>query len=750
MGNFSLRLFFRIALRNREVYLLKIVTLSVAIASATIVILFSLNQFGYDRFHTDAHSVFRILEKNVSESHVGNRTTNQIPFDIRRRLEKKLKDSAILSRVLIMKGLTGIGDGEPIGDLKVHSADANISDVFTFDVLEGSATEFGVEGNTAMISASMAERFFAVTSVAGRNLFILSGEDTLGFKVVAVFDDFPENSHEEFSIFVSFDRRSVERLGFDAGNTGVYGRSLHPDLEQLNSKVAALANSSDLLYSAQPLPEIYFGPRISGEDSRHGDSYSVFILISITALILFLAITNYVNLTTLTLPYRSKELAVKKLAGTGQADLFFSFSKESSLIVLLSFLCGTLLMLLSAEWIDSILAIDVISLLMEGDIGLFAVMAGVLVALTVAPLFLTLRFINASPNRLFSTEKITFPRLKRTITILQLGTSIFLIISAVVIKRQINYSLLKEPGRNHDQVVYLDFPGDLTSEGLDKIRMGWKKHNANIVDVIAISQLPDRISSREINSPFYSIAVDPFFPYFFNLNMVQGNWFKANAGDSTMVLNEKGTRYLAQGENPNVIGVIEDISSQFNMPQKPVKYKVSTYLNYHYLCVRILEVDVRRTIVYLSDFFDGAKIYMLNARFEEWLLYQDKLNTLSDFLAIISAILSCCAIYGISVSLVRDKLKQIAVHKICGATGLNITFLLVREFVWSMFIAVLIFAPITYIFLTELLRNFVYATHLQWMDPLFPVAYCVLIVFILCGFQALNLRRKDLTSALKE
>lgn len=137
-------------------------------------------------------------------------------------------------------------------------------------------------------------------------------------------------------------------------------------------------------------------------------------------------------------------------------------------------------------------------------------------------------------------------------------------------------------------------------------------------------------------------------------------------------------------------------------------------------------------------------------RFEEWLLYQERLNTLSDFLAIISAILSCCAIYGMSVSLVRDKLKQIAVHKICGATGLNITFLLVREFVWSLFIALLIFAPITYIFLTELLRNFIYATHLQWMDPLFPLAYCVITVFILCGVQALNLRRKDLTSVLKE
>ena len=748
MGAFSLRLFFRITSRNREVYLLKIITLSIAIASATVVILFSLNEFGYDRFHRDAISVFRILERNVSESHVGNRTSNKIPFEVFRHLESRLKDSVTLSRVMIMKGLTAIGDGEPIGDLKVHSADAEISQVFSFNILEGSLADFGAKANTAVISSSTAERFFSETEAFGQKILILSEEDTLRLTVAAVFEDFPKNAHEAFSIFVLFNKATVQRLGFDAARAGVYGRALHSNVEHLSSRVALLANSGDLVYSAQPLPDIYFGPRVSGEDASHGDSYSVLILICITSLILFLALTNYVNLTTLTLPYRSKELAVKKLAGTSQTALFVSFSKESLLIVVISFVFGTLLLLFGAEWINSILSIDVASLMLHGDMSLIMVMSGVLLMFTMAPLFLTFKFIRASPNRLLSTEKISFPRLKRIITVLQLGTSIFLIVSSVVIKRQINHSLLKEPGRNHDQVVYLDFPDDLTSEGLYRIRSGWQKYHPNIVDVIATSQLPDRISSKEINSSFYAIDADPYFPNFFNLNMVEGNWFKPNAGDSIFVLNESGVRHMGQGNDHNVIGVIEDLSSQFNLPQKPVKFKTSTYFNYHYLCVRILEVDIRRTIAYLSSFFDGAKINILNARFEEWLLYQDRLNKLSDFLAVISAILSCCAIYGLSVSLVRDKLKQIAVHKICGATGLHITILLVREFAWSLLIALIIFAPITYIFLTELLRNFVYATHLQWFDPVYPLAYCALTVFILCGFQALNLRKKDLTSAL--
>jgi len=201
-------------------------------------------------------------------------------------------------------------------------------------------------------------------------------------------------------------------------------------------------------------------------------------------------------------------------------------------------------------------------------------------------------------------------------------------------------------------------------------------------------------------------------------------------------------------EYPNVIGVIDDISNQFNEPQKAIKFQVKDF-RYHYLCVRILEVDIRRTINYLSDYFNGAPVYVLDKRFEAWLNYQDRLNSLSNLLGIISALLSCCAIYGLSVSIVRDKLKQIAVHKIFGANSQNIALLLAREFVRELLMAIVIFGPLTYIFVTEFLRNFVYATNFQWQDPLLPVVYCIAVIVMLCGFQALTLNRSELASALK-
>jgi putative ABC transport system permease protein len=487
-----------------------------------------------------------------------------------------------------------------------------------------------------------------------------------------------------------------------------------------------------------------------GEEARHGDSYSVIILICLA--ILFLALTSFINLTTITLPHRAKELAIKKLAGTSQLGLLFDFVKESSALVAISLLTGLFIIIACSGFIESILNLQVLSLIFSGDLQLILIVSLLFMMLVLSPVLMTMRFIQASPNRLLSTDTITFPKLKRIITFLQLGISIFLIITSVVVRRQINYSLLKEPGRNHDQIVYLNSPSGITNEGIMAMRSGWKKYNPNILDVMAVSQLPDRIVSKEIGSEFYLLQVDRGFREFFDLKIQEGYWFGPNSGDSTFVTNKTGQERMKKN-HADIIGIVEDLSGRFNQPEKPVKIKLAQDYNYNWLCVRVLEVDIRRTVSRLSDQFsvpgETAHVHYLNTHFKSWIDYQDRLNTLSAILAILSGLLSCFAIYGLSVSLVRDKLKQIAVHKLFGAATIHITYLLVLEFVRQMAIALLIFGPLTYIFLNELLRTFVFATKFSWLDPVYPIAYCAFVIIVICGLQARSLNRSDIASALK-
>jgi putative ABC transport system permease protein len=744
----AFNLFKRIMLRNTEAYLLKVAALGIALATSIAITLFSLNEFGYDRFHKNAPHVFRVIKKNLDENYRGNRLSSKIDDEFIEALTIQHKDSLVITRVKIMEDVTMICDGEIVSNQKLHAVDTIIDYVFSLDIINGNIETFKTNRNSSIIvSSEFAEAHWGKTNIAGETIKLYTDNDTVQASIAAVFRSFPQNSHETFDLLMSFKTNDIEHLNFDPGETGVYGRTLGKKPGQFTFR-----DKRNTRYSLQPVTQIYFGPRVIGEAAIHGDRYSIIIVICITSLIFVLALTTFINLTTITLPYRSKELAVKKLAGITSESLIFGFVRESCTLVGLSLLISLVILLSVEPLIKSILGFSVSQMVMNLDLTFILIVIVLFTTLTVSPVFMTIRFVKATPNRLLSTDTITFPALKRYITFVQLGISIFLIIASVVVSRQINYSLVKEPGQNHDQIVFLSSPSGITNEGVNNLRNGWRKNNPNILDVMAVSQLPDRVLSKEVNSEFYQLSVDLGYRDFFNLSMVEGHWFGPNSGDSAIVINKNAKERLHAVQEP-VLGVIADVNGLFNQAAKPTKLRIGNDYGYHWLCLRVLEVDIRRTVQRLTDQFstssENAEVRYLNDHFRTWIDYQDRLNKLSGILAIIAGILSCCTIYALSISVVRDKLKQIALHRLFGATTLNITTLLLSDFLKQLGIAMLIFLPISYILLNEFLRTFIYSTKFSWLDPIYPVGYCLSVITAICILQAWNLKRTNSIKALK-
>ncbi len=744
----GLRLFKRIMFRNTEAYLLKFAALGIALATSIVITLFSLNEFGYDQFHENAHYVFRVIEKNLDENYSGNRLSSKIDNEFINAVAKQRSDSLIISRVKILERVSMIANGAVVSDQKLHAIDPTIDQIFSLELIDGNITTFKTQTNANIIvSSEFAEKHFGKTKVAGEKLKLYTFGDTVRVLIAAVFRSFPKNSHEKFDLLINFNRHAIEQLNFNPNETGVYGRTLGKKTDQFT-----FPDKGSTRYSLQPITEIYFGPRVLGEASNHGDRYSIIIVICITALIFFLAMTTFINLTTITLPYRAKELAVKKLAGMTRESLVFEFIKESCTIVGISLLISMVILLSAEPFVKSILGFSVMQMITHFDVTFILIVAALFTVLMVSPIFMTIRFVEATPTRLLSTDTITFPALKRYTTFVQLGISIFLIIASMVVRRQINYSLVKEPGQNHDQIVFLNSPSGITNAGVNNLRNGWRKNNPNILDVMAVSQLPDRVSSRVVNSEFYQLSVDLGYRDFFNLDMAEGHWFGPNSGDSAIVINETAKEHFS-GQHEPVLGVITDVNGLFNRAEKPTILKLGNDYGYQWLCVRVLEVDIRRTVQRLSEQFstssEKAEVRYLSDYFRIWLDYQDQLNKLSSILAIIAAVMSCCSIYALSISVVRDKLKQIALHRLFGASTLNIAILLMMDFLRQLAIALLVFLPFSYIVLNELLRTFTYSTKFSLLDPIYPFAYCVIVIIAICTIQAWNLKRTNSITALK-
>lgn len=740
----QLRLLIRLLYRNIEIYSLKILTLAVAFAALIMVSVFALHEFRYDRFHKNSSQIIRLIEKQETETLGRNKFSSQIPQQVYDQFTTV--EQSTFARVKVLNELR---INTPTGthhQQLMHAADAEITDIFTFRFIHGGVQEFQRNPSCILLSTALSKQYFGTTDAVGKELAITTFGDTLKLTVAAVYESFPSNSHQNFESFIRLYKNSLRTLGFDLSTSEVY--ALNTGKKSIERKIVNGAS-----YSQQNISDIYFGPRMSGEDVVHGDPYSVTILSCITALILFLALTSFINLTSLALPNRVKELAIKKLAGHSKLQLVLSFIRESFLISLMAFLVAVLILWLSWNYLEEAQVINLPELIIQELFFLVCIILIFLLLLVTAPLLMIGKFIKANAIRLLSSEAITFPRFKKVIIIVQLGISIFLIVSAIVINRQVAYSLVKEPGRNNYQVVYVNYPDGMTNEQLNSLRAGWKKSRPNIVNVMAVSQLPNQINSRDIHTGVYTISVDSEFNNFFDLEIISGGWFGPNDGDSMMVVNQSAFNQL-KGKSANIRGVYRDISGKFNLPEKPIQMVRSGNVSHNFLCIRILEVDILKTIGFLENYFSSkgqlTNVQFMNKRFEAWINYQMGLNSLTNVLTIIAALLSCCAIYGLSISVVKDKLKQIAIRKICGADLLHITYLLAKEFVINLFIAVLIFAPITYIVIQELLRAFVYSTELNWLDPVYPLIYCGVVIGSLCAWQALNLNRSDLSAALKE
>ncbi|MBK7651765.1 MAG: ABC transporter permease [Flammeovirgaceae bacterium] len=155
--------------------------------------------------------------------------------------------------------------------------------IFSFTSIDGDLKAFRTQKNSALLSEKAALQFFGTTQATGKSFEIFTIGDTLSYQVAAVFQNFPSNSHEDFEVFIPFESNKLKALSFNPDEFEVYGK-----LSQTNAlSIESTLSSPDKSYRLQPLPEIYFGPRVVGEDAKHGDEYSVLILICITGLILF-------------------------------------------------------------------------------------------------------------------------------------------------------------------------------------------------------------------------------------------------------------------------------------------------------------------------------------------------------------------------------------------------------------------------------------------------------------------------------
>jgi putative ABC transport system permease protein len=641
-------------------------------------------------------------------------------------------------------------------------ANNSFFDLFTFPLQLGNQTTALTEPNTVVISESFSKKLFSSGNPLGESLLI-NGES---FKVSGVMTDFPKNSSFQADCVTSFatclkdGRYGVKEWSewscniFVKLRKGTNPEQVAAKMEQL-SVLAAKIKDLKSLYPNQPFMELTPLEKIHFLPASNYQSTNPLILNVLILLIVILTLmgaVNFINFSTSQAPLRSKALVLRQVLGGKKRSSMGQIIAESVLLSIAALAIVLGIHQLSYPTIESLFGISGLSFggryLFFLWFFLFAVGFGILAGLYPA------WYITSSPvsqsikgNAHFLGKGKAFRSVLITI---QFVFTISLIVSAFVIEKQLNYWRNFDIGLHKEQVVYLHTTPRLQSRYqafADELTK-----NKSIVDFTYSESIPGgaiNCWSREVDGQQIQVCswpVDDHFLDFFGIKIAEGRKFaKGSKADiNTFILNKKAVEKFGW-ENPlerkidgvNFKGQVIGITENFNFSSlkeeiSPMLFWLTEGRKYN-LLLRIKPGNITETIDYIKSTalkFDGEnpiEVQFLDDALNQLYEKEEHLGRFIEFVSVWCMLLAVTGLLGLIIFICRDRIKEIGIRKVNGATIAEVVLMLNTDIIKWVVVAFVIAVPIAWYAMNKWLENFAYKTELSWW------------IFALAGLLALGI-----------
>ena len=794
-----LKNYLKIALRNilrfKTYSLINIVGLAIGLASFVLIILYIRYEFNYESHHEKANNVYRV---NVIQQHpnrVFKLTHSMVPLG--KALTEELPEITDFTRFeKAGKTLVKYKD-KRFYENNIYFVDQGIFNLFTIPVVNGNMNSALSDKFSIVTTESIAEKYFGEDNPLGQTLLLDNGDS---YTVTAVIKDFPENTDLSADFLISFN--TIKDLaGEDFMNNWVTTRLITYVLIPENQNLAAIEDKIAEIYRIHSTTEVkktfeleqFSRIHLYSDLSAFGDIQYIYIFLSIGILILLIASINFMNLSTARSTRRANEVGLRKVVGAGQWQLIKQFLGESILISFLALLIALLI-------VDNIL--PVFMNLTEQEL-FFPPLTdwhfyGLMILVT-----LGLGFLSGSYPALYLSA---FPpasvlkgqqgsgrkeaNLRRVLVVLQFSIAITLIISTLLISRQLEFMRNKELGFQKDQIVVVPVSDREFSKDIEPFKQALLT-NSNIKAATGSILLPSRIGmynnvTWEGAAENESIAlmqnkVDYDFLDTYEIEIVKGrnfsreypsdvvNYDRENIAGA-LILNEEAVRRFGwddpigktviqvfgdQRYYMNVVGVIKDF--HFSSLHNKIR-PLSLFLRLHYprrISIKIKPTDIQNTITYIKDTWNKFnpeypfEYYFLDENFAQMYKSEEKLQTLFSYFSLLSIIISCLGLFGLAAFAAEQRTKEIGVRKVLGASISNIVLLLSKEFTKWVLLANIIAWPLAWFYLNSWLDEFAYQTEIGWDIFILAGLMAIVIALLTVSSQAIKAAVTNPVEALR-
>ncbi len=789
-------------LQHKGYTAINILGLAIGLACFMIIIMYVLDELSYDKWHKNGDQIYRVALERSYPGRVRNyaiipHSYAEAMNDEFAEVEAATRLFYFAGNPIIIKHNDAIYE-----ESKYMWADSNFFDFFDIEVLEGNPKEAFVKPNSVILTKTLADKYFKGESAIGQTLDLLqNNNDLLVAGVVSdvphnshfEFDMLMSSKSLNFIQAPNF-------INFSALTYLMLHPETDPDaLESKFPEMVVKYASGQILnnfgvdyaeyqkqgngynYSLQKLEDIYLNSKLESEVKPPGSKQRVYFFLVIAILILVIACINFMNLATARSASRAKEVGIRKTLGSDRKQIAFQFFTEAIIVSLISGVLALMIHYVVLPYFNNLTnkSFDSGDIMKAGYLWMLVLITGItgiLAGTYPAVALSSFKPIDVLRGQFSKTRKGTL--LRNSLVVFQFGISVFLIISTILVYNQMIFTQNKELGFDKDHLITLQGAGGMTMSQEKTL----KKEIANLPGVVAVSGCSTQPGGNYFGMSFKpsgetemttgsALIVDDGYVECMKMEIVAGRAFAEEFADSSsIVINEAAAREMnltdpvgtqvvspANFLNPipdvqsiyTIVGVVKDFHFQSLHQKISPLFFVSNLRNFtpgvdNLITVRMNPNNFQSSlneIEILWNQFQPDLPFRYAFLDREWAnLYNQEMTARKVFSAfsILAIFIACLGLLALAAFTAEQRVKEIGIRKVLGASSFGIVQLLSRDFLKLVLIAIVIASPVAWYAMNNWLQDFAYRVEIEWWIFIFAGIISILIAFVTVSFQSIR------------
>ena len=767
-----LTLIYRNFLRAKSYFLINLIGLSTGLVCTMLIYLWVRDEFDMNMFHEKKDRLYQVMEHQKYADEI--MTTTSTPGILAETLKEDFPEVEHAATTTWVEKYTLSVEDHSIKADGYHVG-KDFFEIFSYRLIEGNASQVLQDKLSMVISKKLAKSLFGTDKdVVGRMVDL---QHEKSFQVSGVFEGTPSNSQTQFDFVISFElfkdeNEWVKSWGNNGPSTFITlkdGTNPKEFEEKIAEFVKKKEEQSNVTLFLQPFVDRYLYGNFENGQHAGGRIEYVRLFSVIAVFILIIACINFMNLSTARASRKAKEVGIKKSVGAQRGSLIFQYISESMITTVFSVLVAWVIVWLLLPQFNVITGKKIIMTLNDPQMLLW--FAGItLITGLIAGSYPALYLSGFKPAAVLKGEmKGSLGELwaRKGLVIFQFFLSVVLIVSVLVIYKQIQFVQTKNLGYKKDHLIQLPIEGKVRTN-LETFLSEVKK----VPGVVDASSSGHSFLGRNNNTSglewkgknpddmilFENVKVNYGMLETLGVELADGRFFSEEYGsDSTKIIfNETAVRAMNL-ENPigekiklwgrydlEIIGVVKDFHFQSLHDRVNPLFFVLNPKDTWTLMIRIEGGKERQTLASLDGLykrFNPGFTFEYRFQDQEYARQyesEQRVAVLSGYFAAMAIVISCLGLFGLAAFTAERRLKEIGIRKALGSSSTNIVLLLSGDFTKMVLLSIALGLPTSYWLLSQWLQRFAFHAPLEAWYFIAAGLVALLIAWITVASQAVR------------